>query len=145
MACTEMLTRDILKPSPQAWLQMVKNLSMPLEFLCSDGYLQTCGEMARDVIREVRTQWNRIFPVALFVEHVLLGIESQIPELCELVTEYVFLLNKVSSGSAGALSGDAGAPGLTCRHPRGERPSRSLPILPGSAAGALPPRRPSSL
>uniref|UniRef100_A0A8C9DCK3 E3 ubiquitin-protein ligase RNF213 n=1 Tax=Panthera leo TaxID=9689 RepID=A0A8C9DCK3_PANLE len=94
MACTEMLTRDILKPSPQAWLQMVKNLSMPLEFLCSDGYLQTCGEMARDVIREVRTQWNRIFPVALFVEHVLLGIESQIPELCELVTEYVFLLNK---------------------------------------------------
>ncbi|XP_026908049.2 E3 ubiquitin-protein ligase RNF213 isoform X1 [Acinonyx jubatus] len=94
MACTEMLTRDILKPSPQAWLQMVKNLSMPLELLCSDGYLQTCGEMARDVIREVRTQWNRIFPVALFVEHVLLGIESQIPELCELVTEYVFLLNK---------------------------------------------------
>lgn len=73
--------------------------------------------------------------MALFVEHVLLGIESQIPELCELVTEYVFLLNKVSSGSAGALSGDAGAPGLACRHPRGERPSRSLPILPGSAAG----------
>lgn len=54
MACTEMLTRDILKPSPQAWLQMVKSLSMPLELLCSDGYLQTCGEMARDVIREVR-------------------------------------------------------------------------------------------
>ncbi|XP_039082113.1 E3 ubiquitin-protein ligase RNF213 isoform X2 [Hyaena hyaena] len=94
MACTEMLTRDVLKPSPQAWLQMVKSLSMPLELLCSDGYLQSCGGMARDVIREVRTQWNRIFPVALFVEHVLLGIESQIPELRELVTEHVFLLNK---------------------------------------------------
>lgn len=46
--------------------------------------------------RPYRTQWNRIFPVALFVEHVLLGIESQIPELRELVTEHVFLLNKVS-------------------------------------------------
>lgn len=35
--------------------------------------------------------------MALFVEHVLLGIESQIPELQVLVTEYVFLLNKVSA------------------------------------------------
>uniref|UniRef100_A0A673VMB2 E3 ubiquitin-protein ligase RNF213 n=1 Tax=Suricata suricatta TaxID=37032 RepID=A0A673VMB2_SURSU len=94
MACTEMLTRDLLKPSAQAWLQTVKSLSMPLELLCSDGYLQSCGAMARDVIREVRTQWNRVFPVALFVEHVLLEIESQIPELRELVTEYVFMLNK---------------------------------------------------
>lgn len=54
MACTEVLTRDILKPSPQAWLQMVKNLSMPLELLGSKGYLQSCGRMARDAIREVR-------------------------------------------------------------------------------------------
>ncbi|XP_034881723.1 E3 ubiquitin-protein ligase RNF213 isoform X2 [Mirounga leonina] len=94
VACTEVLTRDILQPSPQAWLQMVKNLSMPLELLGSDVYLPSCGRVARDVIREVRTHWNRIFPVALFVEHVLLGVESQIPELQALVTEYVFLLNK---------------------------------------------------
>nr|XP_025715341.1 E3 ubiquitin-protein ligase RNF213 [Callorhinus ursinus] len=94
VACTEVLTRDILQPSPQVWLQMVKNLSMPLELLGSDGYLPSCGRVARDVIREVRTHWNRIFPVALFVEHVLLGVESQIPELQALVTEYVFLLNK---------------------------------------------------
>lgn len=43
-----------------------------------------------------RAHWNRIFSVALFVEHVFLGTESQMPELCELVTEYVFLLDKVS-------------------------------------------------
>lgn len=30
------------------------------------------------------------------MEHVLLETESQIPELLELVTEYVSLLNKVS-------------------------------------------------
>ena len=31
------------------------------------------------------------------MEHVLLGTESYIPELLKLVTEYVFLLNKVSA------------------------------------------------
>ncbi|XP_026936735.1 E3 ubiquitin-protein ligase RNF213 isoform X2 [Sagmatias obliquidens] len=92
VACAEMLTENLLKPSPQAWLQMVKNLRMPLELLCSDGYLQ--GSRMVTVIRDVRTQWNRIFSIALFVEHVLLGTESYIPELCKLVTEYVFLLNK---------------------------------------------------
>uniref|UniRef100_A0A8C9CZX4 E3 ubiquitin-protein ligase RNF213 n=1 Tax=Phocoena sinus TaxID=42100 RepID=A0A8C9CZX4_PHOSS len=92
VACAEMLTENLLKPSPQAWLQMVKNLCMPLELLCSDGYLQGSGMVT--VIRDVRTQWNRIFSIALFVEHVLLGTESYIPELRKLVTEYVFLLNK---------------------------------------------------
>ncbi|XP_058417797.1 E3 ubiquitin-protein ligase RNF213 isoform X3 [Diceros bicornis minor] len=94
VACAEMLTRDILKPSPQAWLQMVKNLCMPLELLCSDGYMRGSGSVTEAVIREVRTHWNRIFSIALFVEHVLLGTESQIPELRQLVTKYVFLLNK---------------------------------------------------
>ncbi|KAM4802762.1 E3 ubiquitin-protein ligase RNF213-like [Urocitellus parryii] len=94
MACAEMLTRDILKPSPQAWLQLVKKLSIPLELVCSDGYFRGSGSTARAVTAEVRTQWNRVFPIALFVEHVLLGTESQIPELCQLVTKYVFSLDK---------------------------------------------------
>ncbi|XP_012308178.2 E3 ubiquitin-protein ligase RNF213 isoform X2 [Aotus nancymaae] len=94
MACTEMLTRDTLKPSPQAWLQLVKNLSMPLELICSDGHMQGSGTLAQAVIREVRVHWSRIFSTALFVEHVLLGIESQVPELCRLVTEHVLLLDK---------------------------------------------------
>lgn len=50
-----------------------------------------------------RTHWNRLFSVSLFVEHVLLGTKSQIPELLELVTSYVSLLNKVSAASAGSL------------------------------------------
>ncbi|XP_073901038.1 E3 ubiquitin-protein ligase RNF213 isoform X4 [Castor canadensis] len=94
MACVEMLTRDTLKPSPQAWLQLVKSLSMPLELLCSDTYLQDTGNITKAVTKEVRTQWNRIFSIALFVEHVLLGTETQVPELSQLVTEYVFLLDK---------------------------------------------------
>ncbi|XP_042525946.1 E3 ubiquitin-protein ligase RNF213 [Dipodomys spectabilis] len=95
MACVEMLTRDILTPSPQAWLQLVKSLSIPLELVCSEGYLQEGGgATARAVIRQVRAQWNRIFSVALFVEHVLLETQSQLPELSPLVTEHVLLLNK---------------------------------------------------
>uniref|UniRef100_A0A4W2FDE0 E3 ubiquitin-protein ligase RNF213-like n=1 Tax=Bos indicus x Bos taurus TaxID=30522 RepID=A0A4W2FDE0_BOBOX len=94
VACAEMLTENLLKPSPQAWLQTVKNLSMPLELLCSEGYMQDCGMMTRTLIRDIRTHWNRIFSISLFVEHVLLETESQIPELLELVTDYVSLLNK---------------------------------------------------
>ncbi|XP_068833610.1 E3 ubiquitin-protein ligase RNF213 [Capricornis sumatraensis] len=94
VACAEMLTENLLKPSPQAWLQTVKNLSMPLELLCSEGYMQDCGMMTRTLIRDVRIHWNRIFSISLFVEHVLLETESQIPELRELVTDYVSLLNK---------------------------------------------------
>uniref|UniRef100_A0A480YR07 E3 ubiquitin-protein ligase RNF213 n=1 Tax=Sus scrofa TaxID=9823 RepID=A0A480YR07_PIG len=97
LACVEMLTGELLEPRPQAWqawLQTVKNLSMPLELLCSDGYTQDSGKMTRAVIRDIRTHWNRLFSVSLFVEHVLLGTKSQIPELLELVTSYVSLLNK---------------------------------------------------
>ncbi|XP_043761210.1 E3 ubiquitin-protein ligase RNF213-like isoform X2 [Cervus elaphus] len=94
VACAEMLTENLLKPSPQAWLRTVKNLSMPLELLCSEGYMQACGMKTREVIRGVRTHWNRIFSISLFVEHVLLETESQIPELLKLVTGYVSLLNK---------------------------------------------------
>uniref|UniRef100_I3LFU3 Uncharacterized protein n=1 Tax=Sus scrofa TaxID=9823 RepID=I3LFU3_PIG len=97
LACVEMLTGELLEPRPQAWqawLQTVKNLSMPLELLCSNGYTQDSGKMTRAVIRDVRTHWNRLFSVSLFVEHVLLGTKSQIPELLELVTSYISLLNK---------------------------------------------------
>uniref|UniRef100_A0A2K6FX44 E3 ubiquitin-protein ligase RNF213 n=1 Tax=Propithecus coquereli TaxID=379532 RepID=A0A2K6FX44_PROCO len=93
MACVEMLTRDALKPSPQAWLQLVKNLSMPLELVCAHGHVHGSRRLT-EAVREVRNQWNRIFSTALFVEHVLLGTESQVPELSKLVTEYAFLLDK---------------------------------------------------
>lgn len=54
MACVEILTGDILKPSPKAWLQMVKNLAMPLELVCSREYLRGCGNTTRNTVQEVR-------------------------------------------------------------------------------------------
>lgn len=54
LACAELLLRDLLQPNPQVWLRTVKRLSMPLELLCSDGYLQDGGGTARGLVREVR-------------------------------------------------------------------------------------------
>ena len=54
MACVEALTGDILKPSPKAWLQMVKNLAMPLELVYSREYLRGCGNTTRNTVQEVR-------------------------------------------------------------------------------------------
>ncbi|XP_006869704.1 PREDICTED: E3 ubiquitin-protein ligase RNF213 [Chrysochloris asiatica] len=94
VVCAEMLTTDILQPNPQAWLQMVKNLSTPLEFLCSEEQMRGSGNITMVLVRELRCCWNRIFSVSLFVEHVLLGTESQIPELLELVKACTTSLNK---------------------------------------------------
>lgn len=54
LACVEVLKGDILKPNPKAWLQMVKNLSVPLELVCSSEYLPDCGIKTRAVVQEVR-------------------------------------------------------------------------------------------
>lgn len=47
-----------------------------------------------------RAHWNRICSLALFVEHVLLGTQIRVPELSQLVTQYVTQLSKVSPNSA---------------------------------------------
>ncbi|XP_027705939.1 E3 ubiquitin-protein ligase RNF213 [Vombatus ursinus] len=94
LACAEMLNKDVLKPNPQAWLQMVKNLHMPFEFLCTESYMQSCGTMCRTVLTVIKVQWNQIFSMALFVEHVLLETKARLPELQDLVTECVSLLGK---------------------------------------------------
>ncbi|KAM5272726.1 E3 ubiquitin-protein ligase RNF213 [Ctenodactylus gundi] len=94
LACVELLTRDTLQPSPQAWVQVVKTVATPLELLCSDGYLRGSGSVTRALVEDVRAQWNRISSVALFVEHVVLGTMKQVPELSELVTRYMSQLDK---------------------------------------------------
>nr|XP_055971345.1 E3 ubiquitin-protein ligase RNF213 [Sorex fumeus] len=94
LACVELLSTHLLAPNAQAWLQLLTRLSTPLELLCSDAYLQGCGPITQNVARMVRAQWNRIHALGLFVEHVVLGTQSHVPELSQLVTQYVVQLNK---------------------------------------------------
>lgn len=54
LACVELLITQLLWPNAQAWLQLVKRLSTPLELICSDAYLHGCGHLTRDIAKEVR-------------------------------------------------------------------------------------------
>uniref|UniRef100_A0A8C6IMU7 Uncharacterized protein n=1 Tax=Melopsittacus undulatus TaxID=13146 RepID=A0A8C6IMU7_MELUD len=83
MICAEELQGQVQTDPPETWLQKVKNLRMPIEFLCKEKVLQRSGS---------QTCWNRVFSMSLFVEHVLLGINTLIPELEDLVKKYTLLL-----------------------------------------------------
>ncbi|XP_053146867.1 E3 ubiquitin-protein ligase RNF213-like isoform X2 [Hemicordylus capensis] len=91
-ACTEMLEAKLLKCRTQTWLQQVKNLQMPVELVCTANYLQSNISQCNQLLQEVRNQWNRIFAVSLFMEHVLLGAETLILEVRDLVKKYTMQL-----------------------------------------------------
>lgn len=63
-----------------------------------------------------RACWSRVFAMALFVEHVLLGIHAVMPEFESLVRKYTLLLAKVSKAVVSPLpsSADHGNSGLRC-------------------------------
>uniref|UniRef100_A0A8C0H5B1 RING-type E3 ubiquitin transferase n=1 Tax=Chelonoidis abingdonii TaxID=106734 RepID=A0A8C0H5B1_CHEAB len=83
MACAEMLEDQVLKSRPQIWLQQVKNLHMPIELVCMESGSKDSGSQLR---------WNQVFSMSLFVEHMLLGTESLLPELQDLVKRHILLL-----------------------------------------------------
>uniref|UniRef100_A0A663M6R8 Uncharacterized protein n=1 Tax=Athene cunicularia TaxID=194338 RepID=A0A663M6R8_ATHCN len=88
MVCVEELENQVQTAHPETWLQKVKNLRMPIEFLCKEEDLQRTGK-----VRGVRRVcWNRVFSMSLFVEHVLLGINTLMPEFENLVKKYTLLL-----------------------------------------------------
>uniref|UniRef100_A0A672UQ88 Uncharacterized protein n=1 Tax=Strigops habroptila TaxID=2489341 RepID=A0A672UQ88_STRHB len=90
MVCAEELESQVQTDPPEIWLQKVKNLRMPIEFLCKEKVLQRSGK----VRAARRVCWNRVFSMSLFVEHVLLGINTLMPELEDLVKKYTLLLAK---------------------------------------------------
>ncbi|KAK9407005.1 putative E3 ubiquitin-protein ligase-like, partial [Crotalus adamanteus] len=94
LACTEMLSSAVLTWKSRAWLQQVKDLQMPIELVCAANCSQGSGSQCSQMLQEVKSQWNRVFSVSLFVEHVLLGAETLIPELKELVKKYIVKLDK---------------------------------------------------
>uniref|UniRef100_A0A8C3XRT9 RING-type E3 ubiquitin transferase n=1 Tax=Chelydra serpentina TaxID=8475 RepID=A0A8C3XRT9_CHESE len=92
MACAEMLEDQVLKTRPQIWLQQVKNLHMPIELVCMESCSKDSGSQCHQLLQEVKLRWNRVFSMSLFVEHMLLGTESLIPELQGLVKRHILLL-----------------------------------------------------
>ncbi|XP_058845819.1 E3 ubiquitin-protein ligase rnf213-alpha-like isoform X2 [Acipenser ruthenus] len=95
-ACIELLEPHNLKTdeSCQAWLRQVKSLQIPVELVCSEEYAQLYGDRCHTLVSFVRSGWNRIYSLSLFVEHVLLGIETVSKGLLELVEEHTLKLGK---------------------------------------------------
>uniref|UniRef100_A0A670HUU1 RING-type E3 ubiquitin transferase n=1 Tax=Podarcis muralis TaxID=64176 RepID=A0A670HUU1_PODMU len=100
IACTEMLEEKLLNCRSQTWLQQVKKLQMPIELVCTANYIQSNGSRCDQLLQELRSQWNRIFSLSLFMEHVLLGVEMQIPEVKNLVKKFTSRLGKCFQGDS---------------------------------------------
>uniref|UniRef100_A0A8D2MIK3 RING-type E3 ubiquitin transferase n=1 Tax=Zonotrichia albicollis TaxID=44394 RepID=A0A8D2MIK3_ZONAL len=92
MVCAEELEKLVQTASPELWLQGVKNLHMPIEFLCKEESAQRRGSHCHQLLR--KACWSRVFAMALFVEHVLLDIHTVMPEFEDLVRKYTLLLAK---------------------------------------------------
>ncbi|XP_028940022.1 E3 ubiquitin-protein ligase RNF213, partial [Antrostomus carolinensis] len=94
MVCAEELEHQVQTARPETWLQKVKNLRMPIEFLCKEKDLQRSDSWCHQLLKELEVCWNRVFSMSLFVEHVLLGINTVMPEFEDLVKKYTLLLAK---------------------------------------------------
>uniref|UniRef100_A0A803VP92 RING-type E3 ubiquitin transferase n=1 Tax=Ficedula albicollis TaxID=59894 RepID=A0A803VP92_FICAL len=94
VVCAEELEKQVQTAPPELWLQRVKNLHMPIEFLCQEEGAQRQGSQCHQLLRELRACWSRVFAMALFVEHVLFGIHAVMPEFEDLARKYTLLLGK---------------------------------------------------
>ncbi|XP_042658256.1 E3 ubiquitin-protein ligase RNF213 isoform X2 [Tyto alba] len=92
MVSAEELENQVQTAHPEIWLQKVKNLCMPVEFLCQEKDLQRSGSWCHHLLKDLKVCWNRVFSMSLFVEHVLLGINTLMPEFENLVKKYTLLL-----------------------------------------------------
>ncbi|XP_049669068.1 E3 ubiquitin-protein ligase RNF213 isoform X5 [Accipiter gentilis] len=92
MVCAEELESQVQTAHPEIWLQKVKNLRMPIEFLCKEKDLQRSGSWCHQLLKELKVCWNRVFSMSLFVEHVLFGINTLMPEFENLVKKYTLHL-----------------------------------------------------
>ncbi|XP_029455051.1 E3 ubiquitin-protein ligase RNF213 isoform X2 [Rhinatrema bivittatum] len=100
VAGTELLETRALQPTPEAWLRQVKNLQMPIELICSESYTQGRAQGCQLWLQEVKARWNRVFSMALFVEHVVLGVGTRNQTLYILVEQDTIKLGKVLEADA---------------------------------------------
>ncbi|XP_050960325.1 E3 ubiquitin-protein ligase rnf213-alpha-like, partial [Labeo rohita] len=97
MACIESLEPQALDEDVQsvAWLRRVKKLQVPIELVCCEENLRHCGEKSKQIVNHIQRGWRRIYSLALFVEHMLLGVEDVHLKLRPLVLEHIKCLAQV--------------------------------------------------
>uniref|UniRef100_A0A8V1AN22 RING-type E3 ubiquitin transferase n=1 Tax=Gallus gallus TaxID=9031 RepID=A0A8V1AN22_CHICK len=92
IVCAEELENHMQAAPPEVWLQKVKNLQMPIEFICKDKSLQRSDVRCHQLLKQLQTCWDRVFCMSLFVEHVLLGTSALMPEVENIVKKHTLLL-----------------------------------------------------
>nr|XP_029500588.1 E3 ubiquitin-protein ligase rnf213-alpha-like [Oncorhynchus nerka] len=97
VACVELLEPPALDSDAQCqdWLKQVKRLKGSMELVCSQRSLKQYGERSRELFDYICNHWNRIRIVFLFVEHMLLGFESEERALKSLVLDHTHTLGKI--------------------------------------------------
>lgn len=54
MVCAEELESQVQTARPELWLQRVKNLHMPIEFLCKEKGAQRRGSRCHQLLKELK-------------------------------------------------------------------------------------------
>ncbi|KAF4115423.1 E3 ubiquitin-protein ligase rnf213-alpha isoform X2 [Onychostoma macrolepis] len=97
VACIEYLEPQTLDGDVQslAWLRRVKKLQVPIELVCCEESLRHYGEKSKQMVTHIQHGWRRICSLALFVEHMLLGVGDVKLKLRPLVLEHTRRLAQV--------------------------------------------------
>ncbi|ROL47362.1 E3 ubiquitin-protein ligase rnf213-alpha [Anabarilius grahami] len=94
VACIEWLEpRSLDGDQSLAWLRCVKKLQVPIELVCCEESQRHYGERSKQMATSIQHGWRRIYCLALFVEHMLLGVEDL--ELRPLVLDHTRHLAQV--------------------------------------------------
>ncbi|XP_067280905.1 E3 ubiquitin-protein ligase rnf213-alpha isoform X2 [Pseudorasbora parva] len=97
MACIEYLEPQSLDGDVQslAWLRRIKKLQVPIELVCCEESVRHYGEKSKQLVTHIQHGWQRIYSLALFVEHMLLGVGDVQLKLRPLVLEHTRRLAQV--------------------------------------------------
>ncbi|KAL2100664.1 hypothetical protein ACEWY4_002425 [Coilia grayii] len=97
LACVEFLEPQCLAAEAECadWLRRVKHLQVPVELVCAEESVQHYGQRSRAMVTRVQHGWSRILSLSLFVENMLLGIQSLDQNLTPLLLERTKQLGQV--------------------------------------------------
>ncbi|XP_075712304.1 E3 ubiquitin-protein ligase RNF213 isoform X2 [Rhinoderma darwinii] len=93
-ACMEILKDSVTALSPRAWMCQVKSMQMPIELICSEEYLNGCNPRCKPGIYQIRSDWNCVFSMALFMEHLLVDEYLQDPEMGRIIIGHTQFLGR---------------------------------------------------
>ncbi|XP_077086723.1 E3 ubiquitin-protein ligase rnf213-alpha [Siphateles boraxobius] len=97
VACIEYLEPKTLNGDAEslAWLRRVKKLQVPIELVCCEESVRHYGEKSKQMVTHIQQGWQRIYSLALFVKHMLLGVGELQLKLRPLVLEHTRRLAQV--------------------------------------------------